>query len=290
MQPSAETGRNVRSRLAIDSVAASEDSPRRDGPEGQGPILTPRDLQRPPAFTYVQARPGFRLVLHRVCTAEYAQTCLPRCFPDHPAQTGARTWGENMAQSRADATTAAAASATTRTRAAGSASTTWSRSIGQAATHEGPRYLSSRGTGEARRVGDPADMGIDLSQRATTFTHLVRMWLERGRACRSHREHDQQLRPHAHCARRSDLGDYRLAELRSEHVELMLDTMADAGLAASTMRHALNLTGRELRFGMARDLVVRNVADPVHTRPGPKADRFGLIYRAGPQAPRSRRR
>jgi integrase len=42
------------------------------------------------------------------------------------------------------------------------------------------------------------------------------------------------------------------------------------------MRHALNLTRRVLRFGMLRDLVIRNVAEPVQTRRGPKAERFGL--------------
>lgn len=119
-------------------------------------------------------------------------------------------------------------------------------------------------------------LGIDLSQRATNFTDLVRMWLERGAppgiTDNTISNYEHMLTAHVV----PTLGDYRLSELRSEHVELMLDTMADVGLAASTMRHALNLTRRVLRFGMARDLVVRNVADPVHTRPGPKADRYGL--------------
>ena len=45
------------------------------------------------------------------------------------------------------------------------------------------------------------------------------------------------------------------------------------------MRHALNLIRRVLRFGMRRDLVVRNVAEPVQTRRGPKAERYGLTVK-----------
>lgn len=42
------------------------------------------------------------------------------------------------------------------------------------------------------------------------------------------------------------------------------------------MRLALNLTRRVLRFGMARDLIARNVAEPVLARRGPHAERRGL--------------
>lgn len=119
-------------------------------------------------------------------------------------------------------------------------------------------------------------LGIDLSQRATTFADLAWMWLERGAPPgvteNTISNYEHMLTTHVI----PTLGQHRLADLRSEHVEGMLDAMAEAGLAASTMRHALNLTRRVLRFGMARDLVVRNVAEPVHTRPGPRADRYGL--------------
>ena len=67
------------------------------------------------------------------------------------------------------------------------------------------------------------------------------------------------------------LGDIKLLELKSDHVEAMLDEMAEQNLAASSMRHALNLTRRVLRFAMLRDLVIRNIAEPVQTRRGPKA-------------------
>ena len=51
------------------------------------------------------------------------------------------------------------------------------------------------------------------------------------------------------------LGDIKLLELKSDHVEAMLDEMAEQNLAASSMRHALNLTRRVLRFAMLRDKV-----------------------------------
>ena len=48
------------------------------------------------------------------------------------------------------------------------------------------------------------------------------------------------------------IGAIRVSELKSALVEAMLDAMADQGLAASTMRHALNLTRRVLKFAMRR--------------------------------------
>lgn len=119
-------------------------------------------------------------------------------------------------------------------------------------------------------------LGVDLSQRATTMADLARLWLERGvpPGITENTQHNYGHMLSTHVL--PVLGHHRLVDLRSEHVEGMLDVMAEAGLAASTMRHALNLTRRVLRFGMARDLVARNVADPVHTRPGPRADRYGL--------------
>lgn len=72
------------------------------------------------------------------------------------------------------------------------------------------------------------------------------------------------------------LGPMRVPDIRSEHVEAMLDTMVEADLSAGTMRLALNLTRRVLRFAMARDVVSRNVAEPVLARRGPRAERHGL--------------
>ncbi|HEY8717990.1 site-specific integrase, partial [Pengzhenrongella sp.] len=75
------------------------------------------------------------------------------------------------------------------------------------------------------------------------------------------------------------IGDRRVLELKSEHVEAMMDAMADDALSASTMRHALNLTRRVLKFAMRRELVIRNVAEPVQTHRGPKAERYGLTVK-----------
>ena len=118
--------------------------------------------------------------------------------------------------------------------------------------------------------------GLDLTTRAMTFTHLVEVFVERGLpgdlSENTRANYQLMLRVHVIPA----LGEIRLSELRSEHIETMLDHMAAAGLAGATMRHALNLTRRALRFAMTRDLVIRNVAEPVQPRRRPHADRFGL--------------
>ena len=118
--------------------------------------------------------------------------------------------------------------------------------------------------------------GIDVTKRAVTFREAVRLWLQRGLPGdvteNTRWNYERILNGHVIPA----LGDKRLLAIRSKDVEEMLDAMAEAGLAASTMRHALNLTRRVLRFAMTRDLVARNVAEPVQTRRGPRAERYGL--------------
>ena len=118
--------------------------------------------------------------------------------------------------------------------------------------------------------------GVDVTQRATTFRGLVDLWLARAlpsEVTENTRWNYQRIL-HGHVV--PVLGDIRLLDLRSQDVERLLDGIAEAGLAASTMRHALNLTRRVLRFGMSRDLVARNVAEPVQARRGPRAERYGL--------------
>lgn len=118
--------------------------------------------------------------------------------------------------------------------------------------------------------------GVDLLARTTTSGQLATLWLERGigddLSDNTRVNYERILRVHVLPA----LGHMRVTELRSEHVEGMLDTMQATGKAGSTMRHALNLTRRVLRFGVARDVVARNVAEPVLPRRGPRAPRAGL--------------
>ncbi|WP_165372803.1 site-specific integrase [Pengzhenrongella frigida] len=120
------------------------------------------------------------------------------------------------------------------------------------------------------------EAGVDLSSRSWNFADLTAAWLERGLPAdlfeNARSNYERMLTLHVVPV----LGDIKLLELKSDHVEAMLDEMAEQNLAASSMRHALNLTRRVLRFAMLRDLVIRNVAEPVQTRRGPKAQRFGL--------------
>lgn len=56
----------------------------------------------------------------------------------------------------------------------------------------------------------------------------------------------------------------------------MLERMVAAGLAGSTLRHALGQTRRILRLAERRGLVIRNAAGPVEAPPGPVRYRHGL--------------
>ncbi|MCL3863281.1 tyrosine-type recombinase/integrase [Actinotalea sp. K2] len=118
--------------------------------------------------------------------------------------------------------------------------------------------------------------GVDVTQRAVTFRDAVGLWLHRGLpgdvAENTRWNYERVLNGHVIPV----LGDKRLLDIRSDDVEEMLDVMVGAGMAASSMRHALNLTRRVLRFAMSRDLVARNVAEPVQTRRGPRAERYGM--------------
>lgn len=120
------------------------------------------------------------------------------------------------------------------------------------------------------------DAGIEVSARITTFAEVAGTWLERGLPSdvteNTRTNYERILRVHV----LPILGPMRVVDIRSEHVEAVLDGMADRERAASTMRHALNLTRRVLRFAMARDIVGRNVAEPVLQRRGARAERRGL--------------
>ena len=123
------------------------------------------------------------------------------------------------------------------------------------------------------------DAGLDVRARTLIMSDLIDLWFERGAPTdiTENTIHNYKGVLYGNVA--PAIGAIRVSELKSAHVEAMLDAMADQGLAASTMRHALNLTRRVLKFGMRRDLVIRNVAEPVQTHRGPKAERFGLTVR-----------
>jgi len=143
--------------------------------------------------------------------------------------------------------------------------------------------VSGRTRAEARaklmEMKDKHEAGVDVTARAMTFAQLAGAFLERGLPAditeNTISTYEWILRRHVLPA----LGGIRLADLKSDHIEAMLDTMAAKRLAQSTMRHARNITRRVLRYGMLRDLVIRNVAQPVQPRRGPKAERFGLTVK-----------
>lgn len=120
------------------------------------------------------------------------------------------------------------------------------------------------------------EAGVEIVARTTTFSEIAEVWLERGLPNdlteNTRANYERILRINVE----PTLGTMRVTGIRSEHVEAMLDAMADADKSAATMRHALNLTRRVLRFAMTRDIVTRNVAEPVQPRRGPRAERHGL--------------
>ncbi|MGW6130764.1 tyrosine-type recombinase/integrase [Cellulomonas sp. NPDC055163] len=142
-------------------------------------------------------------------------------------------------------------------------------------------YCETRADARAQlqELRDAHERGVDLTRRSTTFEQLVDLWLQRGLQVEvsdnTRWNYERVLRGQV----LETLGSKRVVDLRADDVEAMLDALTDKGLAASTMRHALNLTRRVLTFGMQRDLVLRNVAEPVQPRRGPKAERYGLTVK-----------
>lgn len=121
--------------------------------------------------------------------------------------------------------------------------------------------------------------GVDLTARHLTFFEVAELWLARdvqghvseatlsnyasvlrGRPCRS-------------------IGGTPVTQLRAADVEKMLLELQGAGLSASYMRLARNLTERVLDYAMRRDIVDRNVAAKVRTPAGPTAERYGLTVK-----------
>jgi len=123
------------------------------------------------------------------------------------------------------------------------------------------------------------DAGVDVRTRTMTMVDLIGLWFERGAPVDVTENTIYNYRGVLFGNVAPAVGDIRVSELKSQHIEAMLDAMSAQGLSASSMRHALNLTRRVLKFAMRRDLVVRNVAEPVQAPRGPKAERFGLTVK-----------
>jgi hypothetical protein len=90
---------------------------------------------------------------------------------------------------------------------------------------------------------------------------LVELWLQRGLPSSTspgtRADYATVLGTHVQPA----LGEARANDLTVEHVEALLDSMAERGHAASTIRLTVSLLERVLTFGQRRSIVMGNVAD-----------------------------
>jgi hypothetical protein len=133
---------------------------------------------------------------------------------------------------------------------------------------------------EARRkleqLRDKHQAGVDLTQRHQTISDLVELWLQRGLPTATspgtRANYATMLGTHVQPA----LGEARADDLTVQHVEALLDSMADRGYAASTIRLTLSLLKRVLTFGQRRGIVMRNVADLAQPPAAPTKPRNGL--------------
>ena len=118
--------------------------------------------------------------------------------------------------------------------------------------------------------------GQDVTQRTTTFAELTAAWFQRGLSAdlsdNTRENYSRLLDQHVLPA----LGSQRVVSLRPDDIEKVLDHLHEANYAGSTIRHALGLTRRILRFGERRGTVIRNVASCVEAPRGPVAERHGL--------------
>jgi integrase len=134
---------------------------------------------------------------------------------------------------------------------------------------------------EARRKLDRLQSehqsGMDLTQRDVTVAELTELWLQRGLANtvtdNTRANYTALLTTHV----LPGLGARKVTTLEPEHIEALLDHLADKGYATRTLGLTLSLIRRILTFGQRRRLVVRNVADLVQTPTGaPSRERTGL--------------
>lgn len=118
--------------------------------------------------------------------------------------------------------------------------------------------------------------GLNLAERATTFAQATDLLLTRGLAStlsqNTRVNYEKILRVHVLPV----IGSKALIALRAPDIERVLDRMAAKDLAASTMRLALTLMRRVLKFAERRDLVQRNVANAVEAPAGPTKPRSGI--------------
>ena len=127
------------------------------------------------------------------------------------------------------------------------------------------------------RLQNEHQSGMDLTQRDVTVAELTELWLERGLANtvtdNTRANYTALLKTHV----LPGLGARKVTALEPEHIEALLDHLADKGYATRTLSLTLSLIRRILTFGQRRRLVVRNVADLVQTPNGaPSKERTGL--------------
>ena len=120
------------------------------------------------------------------------------------------------------------------------------------------------------------DDGRDITVRTVTFQTLSALWLERGLPAETSQNTRDNYASLINSHLLPRLGRRKITELRAEHLDELLASMADAGYAGRTMRHVLNLCRRILALGERRGVVVRNVAAAVQAPRGPRRERHGL--------------
>lgn len=118
--------------------------------------------------------------------------------------------------------------------------------------------------------------GQDLTARTITFEALALVWLERGLPTSTSETTRENYRSLITKHLLPTLGHKKVAELRPEAIEAVLDAMAAAGYSGRTMALVLNLAQRVFAYGEKRSVVLRNAASPVNAPRGPHKQRYGL--------------
>jgi integrase len=106
-----------------------------------------------------------------------------------------------------------------------------------------------------------ADAGLDLAGIQVTVAELLERWQRDVLPGKGSKQTTDTYRWAINSYLAPHLGRHRLAQLRAEHVEAMLRSMAAAGMARSSCVKVRFVLGAVLRWAQRRDLVMRNVAE-----------------------------
>jgi len=124
------------------------------------------------------------------------------------------------------------------------------------------------------RTASKAGQAVD--QRALTFSTLADDWMEKGlpaeTAPTTRSNYETLINTHL----RPGLGKKKVADLRPNDIEAVLEGMAAKGYSTRTMRLSLNLTKRILTFAERRGILLRNPATTVQPQRGAATPRRGL--------------